>query len=349
MNRITVYVETEVHHASQILTGFLLLKKQGWDVELIDRRDSGSPYCNMPMVRAEYRGQRLLYDMGDGYNVPEDMEMALKECDVYFKRSFSEEKNRNLLPEYADKMYPLGLYYRVTCRENPINEPMWKHFLKPLMGRAPGRYFTPEVFEGSPDRKEGKPVKILFLTQLWNDQEPDFSEADNAERTYINEMRIEIIRKLKERYGDSFVGGLNDNGLSRTWAPDLIVPVKYTERKKYLKLVHESDICIGSMGLFESIGGKTAEYVAAARGIVNERLHYSVPGDFAEGKNYLAFDTVQQCLDAVETLIKDPEKLYAMKQANAEYYRKYMKPEILVANSLKQVDKILENQPQFVK
>lgn len=349
MEKITVYLETQVPHACQIITGFLLLKQQGWDVELVDRRDSGSIYCGMPMLRAEYRGQRLLYDVGDGYNVPEDMETALKECDVYFKRSFSEEKNRRLLPDYADKMYPLGLNYHVTCWENPINEPMWKHLLKPVMGRAPDRYFTPEIFEGTPERTAGKPPRILFLTRLWDDHEPTFSEADNAERTYINEMRIEIIRQLQARYGDAFIGGLNDNALSRAWAPELILPKKYTERKKYLKLLRESDICIGSMGLFESIGWKTAEYVAAAKGIVNERLHYSVPGDFAEGKNYLAFETVQQCLDAVDRLVKDPEMLYAMKRTNAEYYRKYMKPEVLVANSLKQVDEILEKQDGFAK
>lgn len=111
-----------------------------------------------------------------------------------------------------------------------------------------------------------------------------------------------------------------------------------------MKLFHESDLCIGSMGLFESIGWKTAEYVAAAKGIVNERLHYGVPGDFAEGKNYLAFENAQQCLDAVEELVKNPEKLYAMKQANQEYYQNYMKPDVLVANSLRRADEILEKQ-----
>lgn len=345
MDKVTIYLESEVAHASQILTGFLLLKKQGLPVELADRRGSGSPYCGMPMLRAEYRGQRLLYDVGDGYNVPEDMEMALKECDIYFKRSFSEEKNRRLFPtELAEKMQPLGLNYHVTCRENPLNEPVWKHLLKPMLGRAPDRYFTPEVFEGTPKRLDGETPKILFLTRLWDDHEPTFSDADNAERTYINEMRIEIIRKLKQCYGEAFTGGLNDNALSRAWAPELIVPAKYTERKKYLKLLHESDICIGSMGLFESIGWKTAEYVAAAKGIVNERLHYGVPGDFAEGKNYLAFENAQQCLDAVEELVKNPEKLYAMKQANQEYYQNYMKPDVLVANSLRRADEILEKQ-----
>lgn len=340
MEKVKLYIEAQVPHASQIITGLLILKEQGWEVELADHRNSGSVYCGIPLMRAEYRGQRIIYDVGDGYNVPEDMEIGLKECDFYFKRSFSPEKNARLLPAYVDKMYPLGFNYHVTHPKNPLREPWWKARLKPLMGRAPDSYFVPEVFEGRAQPITGSP-KILFLTRLWDDHEPGFSVEDNAERTYINHMRIRIIRVLREKYGDSFVGGLNDNELSRAWAPDLIMPAEYTERKKYLKLLHSCDICIGSMGLFESIGWKTGEYVAAAKAIVNERFHYTVTGDFAEGKHYLPFETAEECIDAVQQLVEDPEKLYAMKQANAAYYQAYLRPEMVVKNSLELVDRAL--------
>ena len=257
----------------------------------------------------------------------------LERCDVYFKRSFSAQKNEELFPELYHKMYPLGFNYHVTCGRNPINEPLWKHMAKLLLGRAPDRFFVPEVFEGKAERKNG-PVRILFLARLWDDHEPGFSDEENAERTYINHMRIGIIRALREKYGDRFVGGLNDNALSRAWAPDLIVPAKYTERRNYLKLLHNSDICIGSMGLFESIGWKTGEYVAAAKAIVNEKMHFSVTGDFEEGKNYLVFSTVEECVAAVQSLVDDPEKLYAMKLANEQYYQQYLRPDILVKNTL---------------
>lgn len=260
---------------------------------------------------------------------------------MYFKRSFSKEKNAVLFPDLQYKMHPLGFNYHVTCGGNPINEPLWKHMLKPLLGKTPERYFRPEVFEGKARWEPEKSVKILFLTRLWDDHEPGFSDEENAERTYINNMRIEIIRSLRETYGDSFVGGLNNSELSRAWAPDLIMPSRYTERRKYLKLLHASDICIGSMGLFESIGWKTGEYVAAAKGIVNERFHFSVPGDYVEGKHYLSFETAQECIDAVHLLVREPERLFAMKKANEIYYQNYLKPEILVKNSLDIAEKIL--------
>lgn len=342
MEKVTLWVESQVSHMGQIITGFLMLKEQGWDVEI--RNNVHGPknfYHGMPMIRAEYRGKRIIYDLGDGYNIPDDIQFCLDNGDFCFKRSFSEEKNRAMLHGYAGKMFPLGLYFRVTHPKSPINEPLWKAMAKTLMGRASARYFVPKVFVGKPEREGSRPPRILFLTQLWNDHEPGFSEEENRERTYINEMRIGIIRALRERYADAFIGGLNDSALSRAWAPDLIMPAEYTERKRYLKLVHSCDICIGSMGLFESIGGKTGEYVAAAKAIVNERLHYTVPGDFAEGVNYLSFETLEECLSAVQRLVEDPQLRFAMQQANAAYYQAYLRPDVLVKNTLAVVDSIL--------
>ena len=346
MEKVTLWAESTVSHVGQIITGILMLKEQGWDVEIKNQvKGPESFFHGMPMIRAEYRGKRIIYDLGDGYNVPKDIMAGLENCDFYFKRSFSAEKNQELIKRYEGKMYPLGLYFRVTHPRSPINEPLWKALLKPLLGKASARYFVPKVFLGIPEPEGERKPRILFLTQLWNDQEPGFSEEENRERTYINQMRIDIIRALRERYGDAFVGGLNDSALSRTWAPDLIMPAEYTERKRYLKLVLSCDICIGSRGLFESIGGKTGEYVAAAKAIVNERLHYTVTGDFAEGIHYLSFETVEQCLDAVQKLVEDSQLRLAMKQANAEYYRNYLRPDMLVKYTLELIDsRIAEEQ-----
>jgi len=341
MNPITVITPSGIHHNCQIVTGFLLLKEQGWDVKVVDRsREEHNPFFNMPVVQAEFQGKKLLFDLWDGYNDLKGMEKGLQWADIYFKRSYCGKRNADLFPQYQHKILPLGFNYHVTHRKNPINEGPLKRYLKPLQGRAPDIYFTPEIFEGKAERITGNP-RILFLTRLW-EEEPGLSEEVNAERRAINESRIHIIKTLKQRYGDAFIGGLNDLPISRKLAPELIMPSQYTERKKYVRLLHSCDICIGTIGLHESIGWKTAEYVAAAKAIVNEQLHYTVTGDFQEGKNYLAFATAQQCIEAVQTLVEDPEKLYAMKQANEAYYRRYLKPDMLVKNALEQAEKFFE-------
>ncbi len=342
MDKVKVTFPSDIHHLCQIAAGFIRLKEQGWDVEIVNEaHNQENPFHGLPIAFAEYKGKRIAYDLWDGYQNPNMMRLAAENCDFYFKRSYAENRNEACFGEYRDRVYPLGFNYHVTVRNNPINEPLWKQLLKPLFGRAPDIYFTPEVFEGKADRKNGEPVKILFLTRLWED-DPQLPEEVNTERRQINQSRIHMIRTLKERYGDAFLGGLNDLPIARDLAPDLIVPAKFTERKHYVKLLHESDICIGTIGLHESIGWKTGEYVAAAKAIVNERFHYDVTGDFAEGKNYLPFATAQDCIDAVQQLVDSPEKLYEMKKANEDYYRQYLKPEALIRNTLVLVEKNIE-------
>ena len=84
--------------------------------------------------------------------------------------------------------------------------------------------------------------------------------------------------------------------------------------------------------------------MAAAKAIVNERLHYSVTGDFTEGVHYLSFETVEECLAAVQKLVEDPHLRLSMKQANARYYSQYLRPDMLVKNTLELVDKKTEEE-----
>lgn len=340
MEKVVFTIPSTVYHISQIATGFYLLKKQGFPVEIIDKtRDRENPFYNFPVAFAEYRGKKIIYDLWDGYQDPVDMEKCLRWCDVYFKRSFSAEKNARLFPQYQDKMFPLGFNYHVTYPTSPVNEPKLKSLLKPFLGKAPEPYFVPKVFEGKPRKTAPKDVKILFQAQLWDHRDPDLSPEMAEECAYINRTRIEIVRALKNTYGEQFFGGLRDSALAREMAPELIQPEKYTERRRYLKLVHSCDICIGTMGLHESIGWKTAEYIAAAKAIVNETFHYTVTGDFAEGKHYLSFSTAEECIEAVHVLVEDTRKRCEMQAANAEYYQNYLKPEVLVKHTLELVEK----------
>ncbi len=341
MVKIKLIVPSTIYHCSQIITGFLCLQDQGWDIVLEDRsRDSTNPFFDLPIVLARYRGKTLIYDLWDGYQNPVGMRKALEAADIYFKRSFSREKNEKMFPEYAEKMYPLGFNYHLTHKRNPINEPLWKSFIKPFTGRTPERYFVPEVFEAEP-RTATEAPKVLFLAQLWEEDEPGLPLETVSERQYINHMRMEIMKGLRREFGENFIGGLVSSPLSQQRAPELVIPREKTERRAYLGLVHDADICIGTMGLYESIGWKTAEYIACAKAIVNEKLRYEVTGDFEAGKHYLPFTNAQECIQAVKELAWDPDRIDTMKQANREYYLNYLKPDVLVKNSLKTADEII--------
>ena len=342
MDLIEVTPVSRLAHNAQIVAGFRMLHKQGWNIKIIASSGDAPAFApNAALVRVTYRGKTIFYDLWDGYHVPDEMRRALDQADIYFKRSYSPQKNLELFPESCHKIYPLGFNYHVTSPGTPFAEPLWKAAAKQLLGRVPDRYYTPDKFEGVTVPPKGAP-RILFLTRLWDDQEPGLSEPVQQERIRINRMRIDIIRALKQRFGDSFTGGLNDTPLSRNLAPDLIVSPELTERKQYLRTLHAHDICIASTGLHESIGWKTGEYVAAAKAIVSEPLCYQVPGGFQEGTHYLAFNSTEECLAAVEALLDSPDKLLAMKKANEAYYHSHLRPDILVKNTLDIVDRSMD-------
>ena len=339
MEKVKVWIPSRCEHSQQITTGFLMLKEKGWDVEIMDISAENTLFSGTSFIQAEYKGKKIIYDVMDGYYAPKVIQAGLNWADFYFKRSFSAEKNAVFFSEDQHKIFPLGFNYHMTYKNCPSTDPDWKILIKKILGR----YYVPSVFEGHATAPKGKP-RIIFFTRLWDVNEPGLTEALQEERRIINKTRIDILRVMKQRYGDMFVGGLNDVPLSREMAPELIVSDRYTKRKNYIALLHTCDICIGSMGLHESIGWKTGEYVAAAKAIVNETFRYSVPGDFLPGKNYLKYDTAEECIEAVQTLVEDPQLLLAMKTANEEYYRKYLRPDAMIANTLKIVENTVNSE-----
>lgn len=103
----------------------------------------------------------------------------------------------------------------------------------------------------------------------------------------------------------------------------------------------KTDICIGTVGLHDSIGWKTAEYVALGKAIVCEPFRYSVPGEFLVEKNYLEFSTSDECVEAIQKIIENPNLVYQMKLNNLLYYYRYLKPDMMVKRTLDIVDNIL--------
>lgn len=91
------------------------------------------------------------------------------------------------------------------------------------------------------------------------------------------------------------------------------------------------------MGLRKSTGWKLAEYVANAKAVVSEKLYYQPTGDFENGKNYLEFNSAAECVNKVAELFNDSEKRYQMKRANYRYYQEYLRPDILVWNTIQTV------------
>ena len=286
-------------------------------------------------VEVIYEGKKIIYDVDDGYQHTDGMRALISDCDFYFKRSFSSERNESLFPEYLDRIFPLGLNLFVTYKGNPLNEkPSFKRFLKRLL--AGNNEFTVQSYEPRREYKNKHP-KIVFYTRV-RPPKSGISKQLQDERDYINQTRIDIVRALRKRYGRNFSGGVVATKHAKKLCPDLVMSYRKTRKSAYIRSMHKSDICIGTMGVHESIGWKTAEYVAASKAIVNEELKYALPGRFEKDRNYLEFTTVDDCLEAVERLVRDSGLRAQMKKHNREYYDEYLHPKKLIENSLKIVE-----------
>ena len=329
MKEIQIHPISRRAHCDQIITGFLMLRERlGRErFPLRFERIEGHPDANIPLVEVIADAKKIYYDTEDSYWTTSHMQAILNQCDMYFKRSYSEAENESrLTEEQARKIHPLGLGYEV--HDDSVNFFTFK--------RLYGRYSCPWNIVYSRDIEAPPSLnlspKILFFTRLWD---PSLArEKYRDDRSQVSVNRIRLLRMLKKYYPEQFTGGLSDSPYARNCAPDLILPHSKTRRRAYLKAMRSADICITSTGLHGSAGWKFGEYVAASRAVLSEKLLYEIPGDFTDGKNYLSYSTPDECLEKVGHLLRNPDILHRIQHENMEYYHTFLRPDKLIENSL---------------
>jgi len=310
-------------------------------------------------VKELYSGQvrRICFDMVDSDRIAS--RDALVKCDVYFKRSFLKSSVDILPLKLKDKVLPYGFYYpciskneknvikrllfefSIRYSESRSNIPQLKKIfvqaLKIINSRFRLRFLDKSLF-GFTDDIEIPPTQpaeqiILLQTRLWSPSEVCATE-DLIKLDEMNRLRVNLVRVLKEKFGDRFVGGLIPTDFAKKHYPDHITTLS-TNKQQYLKLIKRCLITIASTGLSNSIGSRFPEYLAASRCIISEPLGYEVPAPPDRYRNYIPFNTPQECVEACEFLLRNQRLASEMRWNNWEYYQKHVKPSALIANCLK--------------
>ena len=114
------------------------------------------------------------------------------------------------------------------------------------------------------------------------------------------------------------------------------MPNKKTSKLNYVKTIKEHDICISTLGLHKSNGWKLGEYIAASRAIISEPLFYT-PQNFIKGENYLEASSTDALISNIYKLIDNSDYKYEMMLNNFKFYNQYLRPDILILNSLLKV------------
>ena len=340
---IEVTILTKLEHNRLILTGFkMLAKEKKIKLKIVKDYERGKTLPNEAIVEALIDNKtRIAFGTMDGYNFDiKEMEKYLENIDYFFKRSFSKEENMKFSENIRKKIYPLSFNYDVSYFTNPMEyqdnlsfPKKIRELLIKLSLFSHGYRNDVKYYENKTKENDGT---ILFMCRLWN---PDGGEVENKlireDREQINKTRIEIIRELKMKYPDKFIGGVSDDETSRKLCPDIILDNTLTEKRKYLETMKKASICIASTGLHKSTGWKFAEYVIAGKAIVTEPLHYEVNGNFKKGINYLEYNNKEECIKAVSKLINDEELRKNIEKANLDYYLNHLRPDKQIEDALK--------------
>jgi hypothetical protein len=366
-----IYGNTIDPHLSQILAGYQLLKDEGilkFNVEFNPKYIADN-YIHNVLIEVNFNnGQRIVYDLSDGYQSFIDMkkfDKILDNLDYYFKRS-SKDKINSVLKN-KQKIKTLGFNYPVSCKNNPFDKFIYTgtnyidhakkyvSFLRNVKRNQHLYYYN--HFENEPNFNDDE-YKILYSVRLWDHEKIKFINVQNgfpeldineAKQVFekwqldcksITQERITQIRALKEHFGDKFVGGVSKSELSLRIANDIIAPNEVVNKLNYMQLIKGNFICVANRGLHNSIGWKFGEYIAASRAIITESLSYDVVGDFEENKNYATFNSTESLIEKAEYLLNNRNVIHDMEKSNQDYYNAFLRPDKLILNTL-EVSKII--------
>jgi hypothetical protein len=341
--------ESDSAHLLQLYAGFAELTRQHRITVTAEKARSyrGSLY-SPPLLRVIVDGRRhVVYDTSDDHQLAASVN--LDAVDLYFKRSYRGAYLRGL--PNGHKVRPLGLNYAVYSPSDFLyRRALWSGRLSDMLShslRANRRLSSwlnlhtsvatshIGMYEGWP-RLNHDP-RILFVTQCWPlDRSRD--ARHRSDRDDINQARAACVRALRREFRSRFVGGIIPDAYARREFPDvLLADGAASHKRRYLAAMHDSDICVATAGLQGSNGWKLGEYVAAAKAIVTERLRNEVPGGFRSEDNYLEFSTPDGCVQAAARLVDDPALRWQMMVNNMRYYAQYLRPDMLIWQSLSAV------------
>ena len=335
-----IYANSETDHLRQIYTGFALLHRRG----IINLRQTVEEKTLGRFEESHLRvvlDNRLTiyYDMHDcGEILPQHRENV----DFYFKRSFAAD----IVSQYPekDKIFPFGFNYPVFRdafdRFSIARSKLYKGKMRlknivrgigltTVSGRHPqdvGNFEDLPNFDAEPN--------VIFMAKIWNPDKIE-NKTKREETEQINLERARCIALLRKEFGAKFFGGLVVDDYSQKYFKEFLLPSEsISSQKNYLEVLKKYPISVTTKGLCNSNGWKLAEYIALSKAIVSEKLYYQPSGDFAENRNYLRFDTPDECVEKVVKLFEDKSLRDELMQNNFDYYQNFLRPDKLILNTL---------------
>ncbi len=368
---VNIFTPQELNHSSYIQTGLFELEKESFlktKVKLsfakrlgtIKIDDKNVTETHQPHPKTSFyelvdldSGKKItfatdLYDASFSFS-----KYALENCDYVFKRNF-ETKNINRLPEeYQQKIYPLGLSFKVSSSFK-------KSSYKFLFGIFITNLFINIKFDGyfwSRLKSTFKNQRQHWLQSKKNNklnafeksestngdsvlfQTRCFPNEDNLDVQQIHEQRYRLVVLLKEHLKEQFQGGIISSKIANEKYKEALTNLP-TDPVSYLNLIKKAKIVIYTRGLLQSPAWKMAEYLSQGKIIVAEKLTTELPTPLRDGEEVLYFTNDEELLEKIDIAIDD-EALCQKLSINA---RKYFEKNVHPAQNVKRMITFMLNQ-----
>ncbi len=269
---------------------------------------------------------------------------ALRDCDVFFKRSFEPDVVDSLSSELQSTAEPLGLCLGAESQYARHSLARWagywgaaiKDSIRPdreLLTRAK-RHWILNVAHwratrthpstdylrslGSESYRRPTGHTVFFQTR-------SFNRTDDADANEIHQQRAELIRTLRSEFGSSFVGGFIPDDLVRERYADCISNIA-SDKASYYGAMRDAGVVIYTRGLADSAAFKLSEYFAHGKCVVGEPVRASLPNELHEGVEWVTFESSQDCVERCRSLLTDPERRTRLGGNARTYYEQWIDP-----------------------
>ena len=298
-------------------------RKYLFDIGLFEVRKNGSSFF-FCIDRSDHSTNY----MSEGFHIP-----LLEVVKYYFKVNYNKEAvyADPYLSGFREKIIPTGPSFPIRtmnnlsflCRAISYKRPDWtpklvKDRLK-LMTRMP----TINHFRNL--RRVQSDLDVFFIMRYY----------DNPNQQQQNDFRYEVMRELgRHRHRNIVTGFVSRRKLPGKFARLTKQPY---EMNAYLHHLACSKVAVYVRGPHHGISSKLGQYLAMGKPIIGESIlnNKELFYDNHYFNEQFVYDTPMEISDHVESLLRDPQKLTFLGEANAKTFDTHFTPEITTVNIIK--------------
>lgn len=354
---ITIFSPQELNHSSYIQAGLLELEKENFislnfkvafkrylgTIRIIDNKTVCTPKPHPKTCFYEFKdnvsGQKFmfatdLYDASSSFS-----KYALEKCAFVFKRNYEQSKVDLLPQKYQNKIYSLGLTFKVVPNNN-------KFFIKLKVGLFLSNFLVKfklnaySLYQLKTDyvklqmhwnsfKESSKLSDFEFKSTQLNSsilfQTWCFDSEESIDAQVIHKQRYTIIKSLKQNFPNLFKGGFIPSKIATIKYSDALTNIP-TNQIDYIRQIQKSKYVIYTRGLQNSPAWKMAEYLSQGKVILAERLSAELPLPLIHRKDVLFFDNESHAVKLLNETMNNDKLCELLAENSRKYFDKNVHP-----------------------